>query len=151
MKNDRDASYEIGPTATVTNDVWLDGTCGKVTVMARRGDTGDRTPLLTCTLKLADGKTVECKQDRSTIWNNVDLFEALSLRCTSELDLSTVVNVGVVSAHGPEWRSGGAAPTPGGDTGMGSAVDVHRCRTRPRVTPLLVHRWRCRSTVPGWP
>ena len=102
MKNDTDTSYEIRPTASVINEFWFDGTYGKVTVMARRGDTGDRTPLLTGTLKLADGKTVECKQDRSTIWNSVDSFEPLNLRCTSELDLSTVVNVDVVSEHGPE-------------------------------------------------
>ena len=101
MKNDTDTSYEINPTASVINDVWFDGTYGEVTVMARRGDAGDRTPLLTATLELADGKTVECKQDRSTIWNHVDLFEPFNLRCKSELDLSTVVNVGVVSAHRP--------------------------------------------------
>lgn len=103
MRLDRevDQTYEIQDTASVINDVWYDGTFGKVSVMAKRGDsTGNRTPLLTGTLKMADGATVVCKQFRSTIWSNFDSFEALDLRCTNKLDLSTVQSVDVISAHG---------------------------------------------------
>lgn len=93
-KVDRDPSYEIRDTATVSNDEWSDGTFGRVVVMAKRGQsTSNRGPLLTGTVKLTNGSTVECERFRSTIWSNFDQFEPLDMRCKSQLDLATVASV----------------------------------------------------------
>ncbi|MGL5441593.1 hypothetical protein [Mycobacteroides chelonae] len=93
-KVDLDPSYEIRNTATVSNDVWPDGTFGRVIVMAKRGEsTSNRGPLLTGTVKLSDGSKVECERFRSTIWSDFDQFEPLDMRCKTKLDLATVAGV----------------------------------------------------------
>lgn len=104
-KADTDPTYEIRSTASVINDRWYDGTFGKVTVTARGLDGDNWTPLLTGTLHLADGKTVECRQHRSTFWSKTGEFMDLDLRCANGLDLSIVRSVDVISAHGAAERS----------------------------------------------
>lgn len=60
LDTDVDQTYELKDTASVINDVWADGTFGKVSVMARRGvSQSNRTPLLMGTLNLADGTTLQ--------------------------------------------------------------------------------------------
>ncbi|WP_293003782.1 hypothetical protein [Mycobacterium sp.] len=105
-----DQTYEIQSTASVINDVWADGTFGKISVMARRGVSKDNyTPLLTGILKFKDGSTVECRQFRLTMWNNFESFEPLALRCSRAVDLSATQSATVISAHGAaeKKRSGG--------------------------------------------
>lgn len=111
VKADTDVTYQLRNSASVSNAGWHDGTFGKVSVMARRDQsTSNRTPLLTGTVKLADGTTVECRQFRSTIWGSFENFEALDLRCTRELDIAAVRSVDVVSASGAAEQSRQQSP-----------------------------------------
>lgn len=101
VKIDTDDTYELQTTASVSNNTWSDGKYGEVIVMAKRANSeGNRTPLLTGTLHMADGSTVECKQFRSTIWSNFEEFEGLSLRCARAIDAPAATSVDITSGGG---------------------------------------------------